>query len=163
MSSPPVILLTALLCTGGACADGADGIADAAPAPLDARNDLAKDSALETVTGLDQAIFHDTSALETSDAVTDSVSQDCFSLSEQACVSNPGCTRIRGLSLEDFCAGRLTAATFKGCVSGGPDGGAAVIWARENSSGRTAQFSTTQLPAGWMQVNTPPCPDAGTP
>ena len=103
MSSPPVILLTALLCTGGACADDADGIANPSPAPLDARNDLAKDSGAGDGhrSGIER-YFHDTSALETSDAVTDSVSQDCFSLSEQACVSNPGCTRIRGLSPGGF-------------------------------------------------------------
>jgi len=54
------------------------------------------------------------------------------------------------------------AGQFLGCVSGGPDGGAAITWARETSSGKMARFSTTQLPAGWMPVPTPSCPDAGT-
>jgi hypothetical protein len=111
------------------------------PVPPDAGNDLAPD----TVTA------------------TDTASENCFVLSEQACLSNPRCTRIGGLLLEDFCAGRTTAARFLGCVSGGPDGGAAVTWARDSASGKTAQFSTTQLPAGWTQVNTPACPDGGAP
>jgi hypothetical protein len=116
--------------------------------------------------GSDGASVHDAATVDAPDVgtepVSQEVSQDCFVLSEQACLSNPRCTRIGGLLLEDFCAGRTTAARFLGCVSGGPDGGAAVIWARDSASGKTAQFSTTQLPAGWTQVNMPTCPDAGT-
>jgi hypothetical protein len=120
--------------------------------------------------GSDGTNVHDAATVDAPDAGTDAgsdtvsqeVSQDCFVLSEQACLSNPGCTRIRGLLLEDFCGGRTTAARFLGCVSGGPDGGAAVIWARDSVSGKVAQFDTTQLPAGWTQINTPACPDAGT-
>jgi hypothetical protein len=162
MRQSAMILLTALLYASAGCVDDTADNADAAPARLDAGDDRARDSVLETVTNPDGTNLHDTAPAEAPDAVTDTVAQDCFALSEQACVSNTNCTRIRGLSLDDFCAGRLTAAAFKGCVSGGPDGGAAVIWAREDRNGETAQFSTTQLPAGWKQVNMPACADGGT-
>jgi hypothetical protein len=154
------MLLTVLLCASAACDDDTSETADAARPPLDAGNDGARDLALEAVISSDGTSIRDTAAGEALDAVTDGVSQSCPALSEEACLSNAGCTRIRGLSLEDFCAGRMAAA-FAGCVTGGPDGGAAIIWGREDRSGRTAQFSTTQLPAGWTQVGMPACPGDG--
>lgn len=82
----------------------------------------------------------------------------CPALNEAGCVAAAGrCHSIFAQSLEQHCNGG-GSAIFAGCVTGGPDGGAAITWGLNEATGQRARFSSTQLPNGWTPIEEPACP-----
>jgi hypothetical protein len=161
------IALTLLLCVPVACVDDdseqADGAAhrdSSADGTKDATSEGAIDLAADVPISLDGAEVRDSVSEQPSDGPFDTDSGDCSQLSEQACSSNSGCSTIRAVALQDVCTNNWTPF-FAGCVAGQREGGAALTWAREPGTGRTAQFSSTQLPPGWTEIRMPPCQNDG--
>ncbi len=99
----------------------------------------------------------DTPAVED---ISAEVKQTCAERGEASCTTSAGCFSIRGVPFGDLCEGRATM-TFAGCVSGGPDGGMMITWARQQATGRIFQFPTTQVPPGWARIAEPVCPSNG--
>jgi hypothetical protein len=105
---------------------------------------------------LDAADVEDTRPPDPRDA-----DDPCEGREEAACGATPACFALRGVPLADYCRGSSSTA-YAGCVSGGPDGGGAETWARQESTGKESVFPTTQLPSGWTAIASPACPgDAG--
>ena len=82
--------------------------------------------------------------------------QPCSQRREATCAANDGCFAIRGIPFVELCQGRQ-ALTFAGCVPVGPDGGPAITWGRQETSGQIFQFPTTQMPDGWAKTAEPAC------
>ena len=99
----------------------------------------------------------DTPAVED---ISAEVEQPCAERGEASCTTGAGCFAIRGVPFGDLCEGRATM-TFAGCVSGGPDGGTMITWARQQATGQIFQFPTTQVPPGWARFAEPACPSDG--
>jgi len=158
MKSGSLGSLLAVLACLASCAgdDGASLPAPDAHMPADAAGapDVLSDAAVAAADAL---------AAADAEAGPPDTTVACAERGEDMC-SGGGCVVLRAIRLDDYCAGARTAA-FVTCADGDPDGGSAFTWATNSDDGRSAYFTTTQVPPGWSPTPgnvMPPCAgDAG--